>query len=411
MMAAKHRWSPFRKSTEIPQTNIGPGYSFRPDRLIIRPKNEQTTIMSIYNRIAVDCASYNFVHARVSEDGFYQDRINSDLGKCLTLSANIDQTGRALIQDCVLSMLDEGVAAVVPIETKGDPLLSENYKIYQLRVGRIVTWYPQDISVDVYDERTGQHSLITVPKRIAAIIENPFSSVMNSPNSTVQRLTRKLALLDAIDEQSSSGKLDIIIQLPYAVKTDLGKNRAEERRKSIEEQLTGSKYGIAYIDSTEHVTQLNRPAENNLMDQIKYLYETMYRELNLTDGILNGTADAKTMQNYQDRIIRVIVLTIAEEMTRKFLSKTAISQYQAILPIRDPFALVPISDLSEIVDKFTRNEIMTSNEVRQRLGVKPAADPNADVLRNKNLKEEAKETVEETTIEDTNSEEGGKDNG
>ena len=332
----------------------------------------------------MDAAAIDIKHVRLDDDDRYIETIDSGLNECLSLEANIDQTGRAFVQDVVMSMLDEGAVAIVPVDTMGDPYLGA-YNIETMRTGKIVQWYPSHVRVSVYNDRTGNKEEITVAKRSVAIVENPLYSVMNEPNSTLQRLIRKLSLLDAVDEQSSAGKLDLIVQLPYIIKTEARRNQAEQRRKDIETQLAGSKYGIAYTDGTEKITQLNRPIENNLMKQIEYLTSMLFSQLGLTQGILDGSADEKTMLNYYNRTIEPIMSAIADEMKRKFLTKTARSQHQSIEFFRDPFKLTPVSDLAEIADKMTRNEIMTSNEIRQVIGMKPSDDPEADELRNKNL--------------------------
>ena len=352
---------------------------------------------SVFNRISTDASSINIRHIKLDENGRYIETVNSKLNRCLNLEANIDQTGRAFLQDTIMSMLDEGCVAMVPIETTFNPKVTDSYDILSMRTGKIVQWAPSDVKVNIYNERTGRREDIWVPKKTVSIIENPFYAVMNEPNSTMQRLIRKLNLLDAIDEQSSSGKLDLIIQLPYVIRTEARKQQAENRRKDIEEQLSGSKYGIAYTDGTERITQLNRPVENNLMKQIEYLTTMLYSQLGITQTILDGTADDKTMLNYYNRTIEPILSAIVDEMKRKFLTKTARSQKQSISYFRDPFKLVPVNDLAEIADKFTRNEIMSSNEIRQVVGMKPSSDPKADELRNKNLSEPTKK--EDTTQE------------
>jgi len=361
------------------------GYSARPDRMHYTRGNERTMITSVYNRIALDCASISIEHVRCDEDDRFVEEIDSGLNNCLNLEANMDQTGRAFIQDVVASMLDEGCVAIVPTDTTLDPLKTNSYDINSMRTGKILEWFPAKVRMSVYNERIGKHETIMLPKRTVAIIENPFYAVFNEYNSTMQRLLRKLAILDAIDEQSGSGKLDLIIQLPYIIKTEAKRKQAEHRRQQIEEQLEGSKFGIAYTDGTERITQLNRPVENNLMDQIKYLTETLYSQLSITPEILNGTADEKTMQNYYDRTIEPIVAAIVNEMKRKFLTSTARTQKQTIKYFRDPFKLVPVTELSELADKLTRNEIVTSNEIRQIIGLKPADDPKADQLVNSNI--------------------------
>lgn len=361
--------------------------SNRPDRIRLLPGNERTIINAIENRIAIDVASVKIIHARLDENGRFQNVVNSGLNSCMTLSANKDQTGRAFFQDVTMSLLDEGCIAVVPVDTDVD--LSENdaYDILTLRVGKIVTWLPDHVKVRLYNDRIGKYDEIILEKDKVAIIENPFYSVMNEPNSILKRLNRKLQLLDAVDEQSSSGKLDLIIQLPYVIKTEQRRQQAETRRKEIEMQLTGSKYGIAYTDGTEKVIQLNRSLENNLMAQVEYLTSMLYSQLGITEDVLKGTADEKTMLNYNNRIIEPIVSAITDEFKRKFLTPTARTQRQSITFYREPFKLVPVNDLAEIADKFTRNAILSSNELRGLIGFKPVDDPKADELRNKNLNE------------------------
>ena len=382
----QHAWNAFfsRDPTTITETSISYGSSYRPDRTRLTRGNERSIINAVYNRIAIDVASINVVHCRVDENDKYVDTIKSDLNNCLTLEANIDQSSRALFMDIVLSMCDEGVVAVVPIETDIDPIHS-SYKILKLRTGRIVEWFPEHVKVSLYDERDGNRKEVTLPKKMVAIIENPFYSVMNEPNSTLQRLIRKLNLLDVIDEQSSSGKLDLIIKLPYLVKGEKREKMAEKRRKDIEEQLTGTKYGIAYVDATENITQLNRSLDNNLMNQIEYLTKMLYSQLGITPEIFEGTANEETLLNYYNRTIDPILSTICLEFKRKWLTKTARSQMQSIAYFRDPFKLVPVNQIAEIADKFTRNEIMTKNEVRSVIGMKPADDPKADQLINSNI--------------------------
>lgn len=379
-------WNAFRNRdpTYNYNVNIGAGDYRRPDRPRLTRGNERSIINSVYNRIAIDCAQIEIKHVKVDDDGRYLNAIDSGLNTCLNLEANVDQTGRAFRQDIVISMLDEGVIAVAPIDTTHDPDTG-SYDIQSMRTGKVVQWHPAHVRIDAYDERDGKHHEIIVSKRTTAIIENPLYSVMNEPNSTLQRLIRKLNLLDAVDEQSSSGKLDLIIQLPYVVKTPLRKEQANNRRKELEEQLSGSKYGIAYTDGTERITQLNRPVENNLMKQVEYLTTMLYSQLGITQSVMDGTADEQTMLNYYNRTVEPIVSAIVDEMKRKFLTKTARTQKQSIQFFRDPFKLVPVNQMAEIADKMTRNEIMTSNEIRQVIGLKPAKDPNADQLRNKNL--------------------------
>ena len=393
------------------------GYSYRPFYDRKGRAIDKTIITAILSRIAVDASSITIQHVKLDENGRYDETINSDLNACFNLSANIDQTGRAFIQDIVLSMLEEGVAAVVPVDTDLNPMTTDSYKIYSMRVGTIMEWFPNHVRVRLYNDRTGEKEEITLPKRMVAIVTNPFYAVMNEPNGTMQRLIRKLNLLDAVDEQSSSGKLDLIIQLPYVIKNDLRRQQAEERRKQIEDQLTGSKYGIAYTDGTERITQLNRSLDNNLLAQVEYLTNMAYSQLTITQEIMNGTADETAMTNYYSRTIEPIVSAIVDEFKRKFLTKTARSQNQSIVFFRDPFKLVPIGTVADMADKFTRNEIMSSNEFRQVIGLKPSKDPAADELRNKNLnqtpgQEEAmaagKEAVK-SELDETN-EEGGQEN-
>ena len=386
----KHAWNAFfNKDPTGFYKNVGMGYSYRPDRIRFSRGNERSIVTSVYNRIALDSAAVDLFHVRLDENNRFLSTIDSGLHNCLTVSANMDQTGRAFLQDVVMSMLDEGCVAIVPVDTTDNPEETGAYDIETMRTGKILEWYPQHVKVLVYNERTGKKEDVLAEKSMVAIVENPLYAVMNEPNSTMQRLIRKLNLLDAIDEQNGSGKLDLIIQLPYVIKTEARRAQAENRRKDIESQLAGSKYGIAYTDGTEHITQLNRPVENNLMSQIEYLTSMLYSQLGITQGILDGTADEKTMLNYYNRTIEPILSAIADEMKRKFLTKTARSQFQSIEFFRDPFRLVPVADISEIADKFTRNEIMTSNEIRQVIGMKPSDDPKADELRNKNLSESA----------------------
>lgn len=363
------------------------GYSSgrRPDRIRLTRGNERSIITSVYNRISTDAASVDIKHVRLDDNGRFLEEIDSNFNKCLTTEANIDQTGRAFMQDVVMSMLDEGCVAIVPVDTDTDPDSTGSYNIQSMRTGQIIEWYPEHIRVRVYNDRTGQKQDVTVHKSSAAIIENPFYAVMNEPNSTMQRLIRKLNILDVIDEQSGSGKLDIIVQLPFSVRNDVKRKQAEARRKDLEEQLSKSKYGVGYIDTTEHVTQLNRPVENKLMSQIEYLTSMLFSQLGITQSILDGTADEQTMLNYYNRTIEPILSAITTELKRKFLTKTARSQKQSVEFYRDPFRLVPVSSMAEIADKFTRNEIMTSNEIRQIAGMMPSSDPKADELRNSNL--------------------------
>ena len=372
--------------------DIGPAYSFRPDRTRFSRGNERSIVTAVYNRIALDVASISIMHVKLDSNKRFKEIIESDLNNCLTLEANVDQTGRAFVQDIVASMFDEGCVAIVATDTTKDPNLTTSYDVLSMRTGKIIDWYPKHVKVRVYNENTGQKEDIVLAKKNVGIVENPLYAVMNEPSSTLQRLIRKLNLLDAIDEQSGSGKLDLIIQLPYVIKSETRRQQAEKRRADIETQLSGSKYGIAYTDGTERITQLNRPVENNLMKQIEYLTSMLFSQLGITQTILDGTADDKTMLNYYNRTIEPIVSAIVDEMKRKFLSKTARSQLQSILFFRDPFKLVPVAEIAEIADKFTRNEIATSNEMRQAIGWKPSDDPKADELRNKNLSEPASET-------------------
>jgi hypothetical protein len=384
----KHAWNAFfNKDPTDYYKNVGTSYTYRPDRPRLTRGNERSIVTSVYNRIALDASSVSIQHVRLDENNRFLSVIDSGLNSCLTVEANLDQTGRAFIQDIVMSMLDEGSVAIVPVDTTFDPEITGSYDILSMRTGKILEWYPSHVKVRVYNEKTGRKEDIVLPKSTVGIVENPLYAVINEPNSTMQRLIRKLNLLDIVDEQSSSGKLDLIIQLPYIIKTEARRQQAEKRRQDIVDQLAGSKYGIAYTDGTERITQLNRPVENNLMKQIEYLTSMLYSQLGITQSILDGTADDKTMLNYYNRTIEPILSAIVDEMKRKFLTKTARSQLQSILFFRDPFKLVPVNEISEIADKFTRNEIMTSNEIRQIVGMKPSDDPKADELRNKNLRQ------------------------
>ena len=398
----KHAWNAFQMNRNPTYTNnyYGSSSSTRPDRMRFSRGNERSIVTSIYNRIALDVSQLSFEHVQLDKDGRYSETKTTGLNTCLTLEANLDQTSRAFFQDASLSMFDEGSIALVPIDTNLDPNITGGYDIESIRVGQILTWYPKHIKVRLYNEQTGIKEDRIIPKSIAAIIENPFYTVMNQSNSTMQRLIRKLSLLDAIDEQSASGKLDLIIQLPYTVKSNLRKQQAEERRKAVEDQLYDSKYGIAYIDSTERVIQLNRPVENNLMSQIEYLQNLLYSQLGITQSILDGSADDKTMLNYYNRIVEPIAAAFVDEMRRKFLTKTARTQGQSIMFFRDPFKLVPVNELAEISDKLTRNEIASSNEMRQTIGWKPSKDPKADELRNKNLNQPESELRKDQTSQD-----------
>lgn len=407
----KHAWNAFMNRSPTYRTaDYGASYSYRPDRPRLTRGNERSIVTSVYNRIAMDVAAISIQHVRLDANGRFLSVMDSGLNRCLTLEANLDQTGRGFVQDIAMSMMDEGVVAIVPVDTTVDPTVSSSYEINTMRTGKILEWYPQYVRVRIYNDRTGNKEEIMLQKSQIGIVENPLFAVMNEPNSTMQRLARKLALLDVIDEQSGSGKLDLIIQLPYVIKTDARRQQAEKRRKDIEDQLSGSKYGIAYTDGTERITQLNRSVENNLMHQIEYLTSMLYSQLGITQEIMDGTADDKTMLNYYSRTIEPFVSAIADEMKRKFLTKTARSQFQSIAFFRDPFKLVPVSELAEIADKFTRNEILSPNEMRQIIGLKPSADLKADELRNRNVSEAngseaAKAPTEETT--DNNQTEGG----
>lgn len=404
----RHGWNAFMNRDPTYAQDLGPSYYYRPDRPRFTRGNERSIVTSVYNRIALDASAITIQHVRLDENGRFLSTIDSDLNKCLTLDANIDQTGRAFLQDAVMSMLDEGCVALVPVETDVDPNDTDSYKIFSIRTGKIVEWRPQHVKVRVYDERTGRKEDITLSKSSVAIVENPLYAVINEPNSTMQRLIRKLSLLDVTDEQTASGKLDLIIQLPYIIKTEARRQQAEQRRKDIEMQLAGSKYGIAYTDGTEHITQLNRSVENNLMKQVEYLTSMLYSQLGITQTILDGTADEKTMINYYTRTIEPIVSAIVDEMKRKFLTKTARSQRQSIEFFRDPFKLVPVNDIAEIADKFTRNEILTSNEIRQIVGMKPSNDPKADELINSNISQSKQDNSVFTRDLAKEFEEGGK---
>lgn len=385
----KNAWNIFLNRDPTYPYDLGAGYYYRPDRSTLSRGVDRSIVTSIFNRISLDVASISIQHVKLDENGRYIETIDSNLNNCLTLEANVDQTARAFIQDVVLSMFDEGSVGIVPIDTDVDPENTSSYEILTMRTAKIVQWYPQHVQINVYNDRTGQREDVIISKSDIAIIENPFYAVMNEPNSTVQRLIRKLNLLDVVDEQTSSGKLDLIIQLPYVIKSEARKKQANARRKEIEEQLRGSKYGIAYTDGTEHITQLNRPAENNLMSQVEYLMNLAYSQLGITQSIMDGTAEEAVMTNYFDRTIEPIVSAIVDEIKRKFLTKTARSQRQSIKFFRDPFRLVPVSQMAELADKFTRNELMTSNEFRQIIGLKPSDNPEADELRNKNLSKPA----------------------
>lgn len=394
----RNAWNAFlgRDPTRsTPQYGMYAGTYYRPDRTQLSYGNDKSIITAIYNRIAIDVSNIEIRHVRVDDNGQYQETIQSSLNNCLTLDANLDQTGKAFFQDLVMSLFDEGCVAVVPTDTSTNPNYTDSYDILTMRVGKIIEWYPRDIKVEVYNENTGKKEQVVCPKRTVAIIENPFYSIMNEPNSVLRRLIRKLVLLDAVDEQSSAGKLDLIIQLPYTIRNETRRKQAEERRENIEKQLAGSKYGIAYADATEHITQLNRPIENNLMKQIEYLTSLLYSQLGISETILNGTADEQTMLNYYNTTIEPILNAIVDECKRKFLTKTARTQKQSIMFFRDPFKLVPVNNIADIADKFTRNEILSSNEIRGIIGFRPSSDPKADELVNSNLNQaEDKEAPE-----------------
>lgn len=398
----KHAWNAFFNKDPTPNNwSKGSVYSYRPDRPRLTRGNERSIVTAVYNRIALDVSALVMKHCRLDKNGRYLEDVDSKLNRCLTIEANVDQTSRSFKQDIVMSMLDEGCVAIVPVDTTFNPKVTGSYDIDTMRTGKILEWHPSAVKVRVYNEMTGEKEDIIVPKSITAIIENPLYAVINEPNSTMQRLIRKLNLLDAIDEQSGSGKLDLIIQLPYIIKTDARRQQAEQRRKDIEMQLSGSKYGIAYTDGTERITQLNRPIENNLMKQIEYLTSMLFSQLGITQSILDGSADEKTMLNYNNRTVEPIASAIVDEMKRKFLTKTAISQNQTIMYFMDPFKLVPVSNLADIADKFTRNEILSSNEVRQIIGMKPSDDPKADQLVNKNIAQpdEGKEVLPKEQVD------------
>lgn len=401
-----HAWNAFTSRDPTQYIITGPGYSSRPDRPRLSRGNEKSIATSIFNRIALDVSSVSIKHCRLDKNGCYVEDIDSGLNNCLTLEANKDQTGRAFIQDAVLSMLDEGCVALVPVETTIDPKNSNSYQIDSMRTGKITEWYPDMVRVRLYNDRTGEKEEILLPKSQVAIIENPLYAVVNEYNSTMQRLIRKLSLLDVTDEQTASGKLDLIIQLPYVIKTETRREQAERRRKDIIEQLAGSQYGIAYTDGTEKITQLNRSLENNLLKQVEYLTNMVYSQLGITQSVLDGTADEKTMLNYTNRTVEPIISAIVDELKRKFLTKTARSQLQSIVYFRDPFRLVPVNDIAEIADKFTRNEIMTSNEIRQIVGMQPSKDPKADELVNSNISQ-AKQDIPQTSNATEVNEEGG----
>ncbi|MBO5319095.1 MAG: phage portal protein [Ruminococcus sp.] len=415
LTSLRHGWNAFlnRDPTgnyvTYNHTDLGMSSTYRPDRTRLTKGNERTIITSIFNKIALDVADITITHCKVDGEGRYLETINSSLNNCLNLEANLDQTGRAFIQDIVMSMLDEGYVAIVPTDTSIDPTVTDSYNIESMRTGKILEWYPQHVRVNVYNEKTGRREDITLPKKMVAIIENPLYAVINEPNSTMQRLIRKLALLDAVDERTSSGKLDMIIQLPYSTKHETRRQHAEKRRNDIMDQIKGP-MGIAYVDSTEKIIQLNRPLENNLLKQIEYLTNQAWSQLGMTQGILDGTADEQAMMNYEARVVEPFIAAIVDEMKRKFLTKTARTRGQSIKFFRAPFKLVPISSMAELADKLTRNEVLTSNEVRQELGFKPSKDPNADKLQNSNLnhpEQPPNDTVPaDVPTQDTNTETG-----
>lgn len=387
-----HAWNAFMNRDPTYQ-NVGPGYSLRPDRPRLGHGNERSIVSSIFNRIALDVATIDIKHCRLDSSGRFIEEIESGINRCLNFEANIDQSGRAFIHDVVLSMLDEGAVAIVPVDTSFNPKISNSFSIDSVRTGKIIEWYPKHIKVRIYNDRRGEKEDILLPKSQVGIIENPLYAIVNEPNSTLQRLMRKLSLLDATDEKTASGKLNLIIQLPYVAKTQARREQAERRRNDMEDQLTNSKYGVAYIDGTEKVIQLNRSLENKLLKQVEYWTNMLYSQLGITQAVLDGTADEQTMLNYNNRTVEPIVAAIADELKRKFLTKTARSQGQSIEYFRDPFRLVPVNNIAEIADKFTRNEIMTSNEIRQIVGMKPADDPKADELRNSNISQSKQEVA------------------
>ena len=401
----KNTWNAFRnRDPTTYYKEPGMSYTYRPDRVRFSRGNERSIVTSVYNRIAMDVAQIDIKHCRVDKNGRYTEDVQSGLNDCLTLEANIDQTNRAFIQDVVMSMFDEGAVAIVPVDTVSDPTVSRSFDVLTMRTGKIIEWFPTSVKVNVYNDRTGRKEDIIMPKRSVAIVENPLYAVINEPNSTMQRLVRKLNILDAIDEQSGSGKLDLIIQLPYVIKGEARQQQAERRRKDIEEQLKGP-FGIAYTDGTERITQLNRPVENNLMSQIEYLTNMLYSQIGMTPSVLDGTADEKTMLNYNNRTITPIVDAITGAMKRNFLTKTARTQGQTIMAFSNPFKLVPISQMAEIADKFTRNEILSSNEIRQIIGFRPSDDPKADELRNSNISQSKEENPLENLVGQTDSSE------
>lgn len=412
----QHGWNAFINNRD-PTTyyRSGPVYHSRPDRAMLSRGNERSFITSIFNRISLDVADLEILHVRLDEDGQIVETMNSGLNNCLSVEANLDQTGRACKQDIVMSMLDEGCVAIVPVDTTTDPTISGSYDIDTIRTGRIVDWAPEDVKINLYNEKTAQKKDIILPKKAVAIVENPLFAVVNAPNSTLQRLIRKLNLLDAIDEQSGSGKLDLIIQLPYVIKSPTRKSQAEQRRKDIEDQLSGSKYGIAYTDGTERITQLNRPVENNLMKQIEYLTNQVYSQLGITQGVMDGSADEQTMLNYYNRTVNPIAAAIVDEMKRKFLTKTARSQRQSIIFVRDYFKFATLGQMSDAADTLTRNEIFSKNEIRRKFGMRPSKDPKADQLINSNINQANNAPAPTTKVHqdepENNNKEGENQNG
>lgn len=404
MDSLRHSWNLFA-TDRTEYYDKGSSYSVNPTRPRFTRGAERSIVTSVYSRLALDASAIELKHVQLDKDGRYSEDRVSALNNCLTVESNLDQTSRAFMQDVVISMLDEGVVAVVPVDTTIDPENNNSYDINSLRTGKITKWYPKKVTINLYNDRTGERQDVTLPKSMVAIVENPLAAVMNEPNSTMQRLIRKLSLMDIIDEESSSGKLDMIVQLPYTIKTEAKRAQAEERRKQIEEQLQGSRYGIAYIDGTEHITQLNRSLDNNMLKQVEYLTNLLYAQLGLTQSILDGTADEKTMNNYYTRTVEPIVAAIVDEFHRKFLTKTARTQGQAIMYFRDPFKLVPVNEAADMADKFTRNEILSSNEMRQIIGRKPSSDPGADELRNKNISQSSAELEAKLPNKQNNKEE------
>lgn len=407
----QHGWNAFMNRDPTPYSNAGSSYYTRPDRVRFSGGNERSIVTSVYNRIAMDAAAIEIKHVRLDEDDRYIETIDSGLNDCISFEANIDQTGRAFLQDVYMSMLDEGCIAIVPVDTTINPKVTGSYDINSMRTAKILEWKPKEVRVRLYNDRTGNKEELWLPKSMVAIVENPLYAVINEKNSTMQRLIKKLNLLDAIDEQSGAGKLDMIIQLPYLIRSQTRRDQAEERRKSIEEQLSNSKYGVAYADGTERIIQLNRPLENNLLKQIEYLTSMLFSQLGITQAILDGTADEATMLNYYNRTIEPIVAAPVDEMKRKFLTKTARTQRQSIMYFRDPFKLVPVIELAKIADTMTRNEIMTSNEIRQEIGLKPSKDPKADQLVNSNLNQSNEVANATDEVVEPNLEEGEIQNG